>query len=200
MKFQFASLAVLALSLGSIAQTTPKPSASAAAKATPFAENVYRNAAFGFRYSVPYGWVERTKEMQEGNDTAKLEVLLAIFERPPQAAGDTVNSAVLIAVENPSTYPGLKKAEDYLGPLTEVTASKGFKEDGDPSVVQVDSQRLVRADYSKELNDKLTMHQCTMVMLSKGQILSFTFIAESVDSVNDMIDRLGFSPRKSKAK
>ena len=161
---------------------------------------LYRNAVFGFRYRIPYGWVERTKEMQEGNDAAKGEVLLAIFERPPQAAGETVNSAVVIAAENTSAYPGLKFAEDYVGPLTELTTSKGFKADGDPSIVEIDSRPLVRADFSKTLNDKLTMHQSTLVLLAKGQIVSFTFIADSAEEVNDLVDRLDFSASKSKAK
>ena len=78
-------------------------------------------APVGGEVSIPYGWVERTKEMQEGNDAAEGEVLLAIFERPPQAAGDTINSAAVIAAESAANYPGLKKAEDYLGPLTEAT-------------------------------------------------------------------------------
>ena len=88
---------------------------------------------FGFRYQIPYGWVDRTKEMQEGNEAGKAEVLLAVFERPPEATGDTVNSAVVIASESAASYPGLKKAEDYLGPLTELATAKGFKPEGDPT-------------------------------------------------------------------
>ena len=59
---------------------------------------------------------------------------------------------------------------------------------------------MVRADFSKALNDKLTMHQATLVLLSKGQIVSFTFIAESVDAVDELIEGLSFSSLKSKAK
>ena len=59
---------------------------------------------------------------------------------------------------------------------------------------------MVRADFSKALNDKLTMHQATLVLLSKGQIVSFTFIADSLDAVNDLIDGLSFSSPKPKAK
>jgi hypothetical protein len=161
---------------------------------------LYRNAVFGFRYRIPYGWVERTKEMQEGNDAAKGEVLLAIFERPPQAAGDSVNSSVVIGAEKASAFLGLKKAEDYLGTLTESAASKGFKADGDPSEMQIDSQRLIRADFARPLSDKLTVHQATLVMLAKGEIVSFMFIADSADEVNGLIDRLDFSSPKSKAK
>jgi hypothetical protein len=123
--------------------------------------------------------------------------LLAVFERPPEATGETVNSAVVIASESAASYPGLKKAEDYLGPLTELTASKGFKPEGDPSVIEIDSRQLVRDDFTKPLSGKLTMRQCTLIMLAKGQILSFTFIAGSDDELDDLIDGLHFNATKS---
>jgi hypothetical protein len=190
---------VIVLSLNSAAQVERKPSASPA-KRLESETNIYRNPTFGFRYRIPYGWVDRTKEMQEGNDASKGEVLLAIFERPPQATGDTINSAIVIATERATTYPGLKTAGDYLAPLTEITTSKGFKPDGDPSEVEVASQRTVRADFSKVMNDKLVMHQATLVLLNQGQIVSFTFIADSLDAVNDLIDGLSFSSPRPKVK
>ncbi len=199
MNSRLTPLVVLALWLGAVAQIQKKP-APPSSKPAEAAATIYRNPAFGFRYRIPYGWVDRTKELQEGNDAGKGEVLLAVFERPPQAAGDTINAAVVIAAEKAADYPGLKKAEDYLGPLTELTTSKGFKADGDPSEVEIDSQRLVRADFSKALNDKLTMHQSTLVLLTKGQIVSFTCIADSLDAVNELIDGIGFPSVKSKAK
>ena len=182
----------IAILAGSALAQKPSPQDSAL--------TVYRNPTFGFRYRIPYGWVDRTQEMQDGNDAAKGEVLLAIFERPPQAAGNTVNSAVVIAAEKATAYPGLKKAEDYLAPLTELTTAQGFKVEGDPSEAEISGHRLVRVDFSKALNDKLTMHQSTLVLLSKGQIVSFTFIAESMDTVDDLIDGLSFTAPKSKAK
>ena len=190
MNFRIALLAALLclINIGTGQQKTPhrhtsQPAESAAA--------IYRNPIFGFRYRIPYGWVDRTKEMQDGNDAGKGkgEVLLAVFERPPQAVGDTINSAVVIAAENAAAYPGLKKAEDYLGPLTELATAKKFK-----------AQRTVRADFSKALNDKLIMHQSTLVLLGKGRVVTFTFIAESVDAVDDLIDGISFSALKSKAK
>ena len=178
----------IAILAGSALAQKPSPQDSAL--------TVYRNPTFGFRYRSPYGWVDRTQEMQDGNDAAKGEVLLAIFERPPQAAGNTVNSAVVIAAEKATAYPGLKKAEDYLAPLTELTTAQGFKVEGDPSEAEISGHRLVRVDFSKALNDKLTMHQSTLVLLSKGQIVSFTFIAESMDTVDDLIDGLSFTAPK----
>jgi hypothetical protein len=204
---------ILLVSLSLLAQSQPrqKPPAN-----PPAAAQLYRNTTFGFRYQIPYGWVDRTKDMQQQEATrrpdakekadngGKGEVLLAIFERPPEAAGETVNSAVVIAAENAAAYPGLKTAEDYLGPLTEVTTSKGFKAEGDPSFIRIDARQLVRADFSKPLgfnsnNDKLTMRQATLVLLTHGQIVSFTFIAGSEDALDSLIDGLHFGTAKSSA-
>jgi len=159
---------------------------------------LYRNSTLGFGYRIPFGWVDRTKDMQEGSEAGKGEILLAIFERPPQAAGDTVNSAVVIATESASSYPGLKTAADYVGPLNEVTAAKGFKSAGDPTEVTIDGRTLVRADFVKALSEKLTMHQTTLVMLAKGQIVSFTFIAGGEEEVDDLIDGLSLAAQRSR--
>jgi hypothetical protein len=180
----------VAILVGSALAQKPAPQDSAL--------TVYRNPAFRFRFQIPYGWVDRTKEMQEGNDAAKGEVLLAVFERPPQAAGDTVNAAVVIGAEKAAA--GLKKPEDYLATLNETTRAQGFKPEGDPSELEIDSQRMLRADFSRPLNDKLTMHQSTLVLLSKGQIVTFTFIAESADALDNLIEGLSFSVAKAKAK
>jgi hypothetical protein len=194
--FTFAGIIILAISLSLLAQTKTTTPAKPALPHSDDAQ-LYRNPTFGFRYQIPYGWVNRDKEMQEGSDAAKAGVLLAVFERPPEATGETVNSAVVIASESSASYPGLKKAEDYLGPLTELTTSKGFKPEGDPAVIEIDARQLVRADFTKPLSDKLTMHQCTLVMLAKGQILSFTFIAGNDDELDDLIDGLHFNAAKS---
>jgi hypothetical protein len=193
----------LGLSLVAESQTQHKPATASTAKPAEDAQ-VYRNTTFAFRFQIPYGWVDRTKDMREQEATDKRdakekatnlgkgEVLLAVFERPPEAAAKTINSAVVIAAENAAAYPGLKKAEDYLGPLTELTTSKGFKAEGDPSVVEIDARQLVRADFTKPLNDKLTMRQATLVLLTHGQIVSFTFITGSEDELDDLIDALHF--------
>jgi len=166
---------------------------------------LFRNTTFGLRYQIPYGWVDRTKEMQEGNEAGKSEILLAVFERPPEATGDTINSAVVIASESAASYPSLKKAEDYLGPLTELATAKGFQADGEPYALEVESRQLLRADFVKTLsvkttvkptNDKLTMRQCTLVLLAKGQVVSFTFIAGSDDELDDLMDGLHFGVAK----
>jgi hypothetical protein len=189
-------------------EKTAKPIAPPAKTAdTP---QLYRNAEFGFRYRIPYGWVDRTKEMQQADEQKQEdvpksqssksttngtegEVLLAVFERPPEASGDSVNSAVVIATEDTASYPDVKRAEDYLDQLDEITTAKGFKPDGNEEEVTIDSRSLVRADFTKALNDKLTMYQSTLVLLAKKQIVSFTFVAGSKDEIDDLIDALSFA-------
>ncbi len=138
--------------------------------------------------------MDRTKEMQEGNEPGKAEVLLAVFERPPEATGDTINSAVVFASESVASYPGLKKAEDYLGPLTELATSKGFKPDGEPYALEVESRQLLRADFVKSLDGRLNS-PCASARSScwrKGRSFSFTFIAGSEDELDDVMDGLHF--------
>src|SRR5689334_19020649 len=95
-------------------------------------DGVYHNPSFGFSYKLPFGWVDRTREMQDdlhpaSNDAAKALLLLSVFERPPQATGDTINSAVVITAERLSAYSGMKTAMDYFGPLTELATGKGLQ-------------------------------------------------------------------------
>jgi len=207
------ALLVLSLPLSFHGQTKSGPAPKRPAKPAAPAEDpqLYRNAAYGFRYSIPYGWVDRSQQMKEGSVPGKSELLLAVFQHPPEATGDTINSAVVIATESVTSYPGLKKAEDYVGPLTDLATAGGFKTDGEPYALQVESRSLIRADFVKTLvgktptanapEDKLTMRQCTLVMLSKGQIVSFTFIASGEDELDDLMDGLHFTvatpPRKS---
>ena len=187
---------------------------------------LYRNVDFGFRYQIPYGWVDRTREMNSNEMNAQevpkpdsnskdalreqaadgAQVLLGVFERPPEAAADTINSGVVIASESAGSYPGLKRAEDYVGPLTEVATAKGFKSVGEPFSLEIESRRLVRADFTKSLEvrlptteslkNKLTMRQCTLIWMTKGRILSFTFIAESEEALDDIMDGLHFGDLK----
>jgi hypothetical protein len=204
-----ATLLTTSLAPSALAQTNP------ATKSAPDAQS-YRNAEFGFHFQIPYGWVDRTKEMRtqpaaadvEGKPqtpdpkakpgAAKGDVLLAVFEHPPEATSNSVNSAVVIAREPTTSYPGLKKAEDYLAPLSELTTAQGFQSDGDPSVVTIDARDLVRADFMKALTEKIAMYQSTLVMVVKGQIVSFTFIAGSEDEVDELIENLRFTGARAK--
>jgi hypothetical protein len=204
------AISMLLLSLSMLTGPQTHHEAAAAADKPPEDAQLYRNTTFAFRYQIPYGWVDRTKDMRAQEATGKPdarekathlspgEVLLAVFERPPEATGGTINSAVVIAAEPVAAYPGLKKAEDYLGPLTELTTSNGFKAEGDPSVIEIDARQLVRAEFTKPLNDQLAMRQATLILLAKGQLVSFTFIAGSEDELDGLIEGLHFgAPKRS---
>jgi hypothetical protein len=185
------------------AQTKAAPTARKPTALTPKAgddSQFFRSPAFGFRFSIPYGWVDRTQAMKEGNPAGAGEVLLAVFERPPDASADSVNSAVVIASESAASYPGLKKAEDYVGPLTELATARGLKPEGEAYALDVESRQLVRADFSKALNDKLVMRQCTLILLAKGQIVSFTFIAGGEEELDNLMDGLHFGPASGRAR
>ena len=152
---------------------------------------------FGFAYKPPFGWVDRTDQMQgDAATTSKSQVLLAVFERPPEASADSVNSAVIIAAEKTSAYPGLKTAADYFGPLTELTTSKGFTVVHPPYLFPLGGRQLPRADYQKALG-QLTMHQSSLVTLSKGYVVSFTFLGGSVEEVDQLIEPLRLTPPKA---
>ena len=155
-------------------------------------DSTYRNAFFGFSYKIPFGWVERTEDMRDDGEAGKSLVLLAVFERPPEATGNTVNSAVVIAAERVTSYPGLKTAADYFGPLTEVTLSKGFKVVNEPFDFSGGANQLVRGDFSKEIGT-LTMHQSSVVLLKKGYVVSVTVIGGSEDEVDELLEKLSFS-------
>ena len=160
--------------------------------ATESEPGLYRNAEFGFIYHVPFGWVDRTQSMQtDARDPATSRLLLAVFERPPEVTGDTVNSAVIITAERAASYPGMKTAADYLGPLTELTTGKGFKVTQESYEFPVGAKTLVRGDFSKDLG-KLTMYQSSLVMLHKGWMVLFTFIGGSTDEVGELIEKLRF--------
>lgn len=211
-----ALIAFCVLSLSVAAQVQRKSATNGAASSKTGTEDaqLYRNAAFGFRYKIPYGWVDRTAEMnsqevqrdakadtdvssmkaRDSRAAEKAEVLLGVFERPPEASGEGVNAGVVIASESASSYPGLKKAEDYVGPITEVAISQGFKSAGDPYTVEVEGRQLVRVDFVKSRTSTVTMRQCTLILLAKGRIVSFTFIASGEDELDDIMDGLHFGP------
>jgi hypothetical protein len=167
---------------------------------------VYRNATFGFTYKIPSGWVDRTREMREDaneessadfNSPKKSILLLAAFERPPEASGDTVNSAVVVAAETVASYPGLRSAEQYFGPLTELTEAKGLTVVNEPYEFPVGETQLVRGDFSKPLKN-LTMRQSTLVVIEKGYIVSFTFIGGGEDEVDELVEGLSFAGKGAK--
>src|SRR5580704_11004982 len=188
--------AVMLLSCCLGAQTAQPPKATKATTPEPgeIAGNVYHNKSFGFTYKLPYGWVDRTAEMREAStDPAKETVLLGVFERPPEANGEGVNSGVVIAAESAASYPGLKSAAQYFGPLEEITKAKGLTVANAPFEFPVDGKPIVRADFVKQFGGGTSLHQSTLAWLTRGYVVSFTFIGSSDDEVLQLLDGLSFA-------
>jgi hypothetical protein len=187
-------------------------------KCEPLADQILSCPKFGFTYKVIFGWVDRTADMQQdenlpeepaskssnasspGTDAPKpassesSKTLLAVFERPPGAPGESINSAVVIAAEPLANYHGIKTAADYINPISELAETRGFKAVNQPYAFPVGTRQLARADFSKE-RGKLMMWQSSLVLIENGYIVSFTFIGGSEDEVNDLIGNLNFGAR-----
>ena len=183
-------------------------------KCGPLADQVLRCPKFGFTYQVIFGWVDRTADMQQDESLPDQSTeaaatnptnadqpkpassdssmtMLAVFERPPNAPGDTINSAVVIVAEPLANYHGIKTAADYLNPISELAENRGFKVTNQPYAFPLGTKQLARADFSKE-RGKLIMRQSSLVMIEKGYIVSFTFIGGSEDEMDELIGRLSF--------
>ena len=130
---------------------------------SPLVGQILRCPMMGFTYKVPFGWVDRTKEMQQSDSSAASKssktsdeatgketgrTLLVVFERPPGTSGESVNSAVSVAVEYRAAYPQVKTAADYFGPLADIAEQRGFKMDGDPYSFSIGSRQVVRGDLN----------------------------------------------------
>ena len=118
-------------------------------------------------------------------------VLLAAFSRPPEARAEDVNSSIVIAAESVATYPGLKDAAQYFGPLTEVAKAQGFKIVEAPYEFAVGTKTLAREDFQKEVGARV-MRQSTLALLARGWAVSITFIAGTEDEVEELLQGLSF--------
>ena len=192
---------VVLLTCGLAAQTTQQPTPSKAAlEPGEISGGVYRNASFGFTYKLPYGWVDRTPEMREAStDPAKETVLLGVFERPPEVNGEGVNSGVVIAAESAASYPGLKSAAQYFGPLQEITKAQGLTAVNEPYEFPVDGKPIVRGDFVKQFGGGASLHQSTLAWLARGYVVTFTFIGSSDDEVLQLLDGLTFGKKLAPA-
>jgi hypothetical protein len=179
------------------------------------ADGVYRNRALGLSCKVPAGWVLRTEEMntREESDSGAApseeksspqrarrsteeepgggRVLLAAFSRPPDAKGEDVNSSIVIAMEKVATYPGLKEAAQYFGPLTEVAKAQGFDVDEEPYEMEMGTKVVVRGDFHKDVGTRV-MRQSTLVFLAQGYAVSITVIGGTEDEVEELVDGVSF--------
>lgn len=123
-------------------------------------------------------------------------VLLAAFSRPPAARAEDVNASILIAAESIASYPGLKDAAQYFGPVTEIAKARGFEIDEEPYEFVVGTKTLVRGDFEKNVGTRV-MRQSTLVMLARGFAVSFTFIGGTEDEVEELVQGLSFGVGKS---
>jgi hypothetical protein len=172
-------------------------------------KGIYRNPAFGFTCKIPDAWVLRTAEMnrQENEDekadagkkaTTAGRVLLAAFSRPPEAKAADINGSILIAAESTASYPGLTDAAQYFGPVTEVAKAQGLEIVEDPYEFELGTKTLARADFQKDVGARV-MRQSTLVVLSRGYAVSFTFIGGTEDEVEELVQGLSFAaPRTTR--
>ena len=167
-------------------------------------DGVYRNKTLGLSCKIPAAWVLRTEEMnvQDAADdrsdsttpaktTSAGRVLLAAFSRPPEARAEDVNSSIVIAAESVATYPGLKEAAQYFGPLSEVAKAQGFTEVEEPYEFAVGTRTLARGDFQKDVGSRV-MRQSTLVLLARGWAVSITFIGGTENEVEELIGGLSF--------
>jgi hypothetical protein len=188
----------------STSKPAKKPASTSNAKLDPgnVSAGTYRNRTFGFACKIPPAWVLRTEEMNarevedEKADAGKKatdaeRVLLAAFSRPPEARGEDVNGSIVIVAESAAAYPGLKDAAQYFGPVTEVALAQGFDVDDDPYEFAVGSKTVVRGDFEKNVGTRV-MLQSTIVVLSRGYAVSFTFIGGTEDEVEELVQGLSF--------
>jgi hypothetical protein len=163
-------------------------------------DGVYRNPTFGFSYKLPLTWVDRTDNMrQDAFSPSESQVLFTAFSRPPEAAGESINAAVIIAAEKVSNYPGLTRAVDYFEPLTAATTSRGFKVVNEPYQFSVGTKLLVRGDFSREEGSQ-KMYQSSLAMLEKGYVLSFTIVAANEDEAEALLTNLNFGVEQGPAR
>jgi len=140
--------------------------------------------------------------MREASSDSKKElVLLGVFERPPQAAGSTINSGIVIAAEAASAYPGIKHAAQYFGPLNEVTAAQGLTKVNEVYEFPVDGKPIVREDFIKRIGG-VGLVQSTLAWLTQGYVVSFTFIGGRDDEVQMLIEglKIDYSHKTAKNK
>jgi hypothetical protein len=120
---------------------------------------------------------------------------LAAFSRPPDARGEDVNASIVIAAEPVTTYPGLKEAAQYFGPLTDVAKAQGFAVDEEPYEMQIGSKVVVRGDFHKDVGTRV-MRQSTLAFLAQGYAVSITVIGGTEEEVEELIQGVSFGASK----
>ena len=93
--------------------------------------------------------------------------------------------------ESTATYPGLKEAAQYFGPVTEIAEAQGFEIVNEPYEFVLGTKTVVRGDFQKDVGARV-MRQSTLVVLARGSALSFTFIGGTEDDVEELVQGLSF--------
>jgi hypothetical protein len=118
-------------------------------------------------------------------------VLLAAFSRPPEARAEDVNASILIAAESAASIPGLKEAVQYFVLVNEAAKAQGLEMDDEPYDFVVGTKTVVRGDFQKDVGTRV-MRQATLVLLTRGYVVSFTFIGGTEDEVEELVKGLSF--------
>jgi len=192
------------LSSSSSAQHVRKPSSAADSTLDPgsVGNGVYRNRPRRCLQNSA-GWVLRTDEMNSRRPSDDPQRMIGHPGQsdntprgnPPRAAarccwrrsrapgghGGRCELIIVIAAESSTSYPGLKDAAQYFGPLSEV-ATRRIQGGNEPYQFLSGTKMLVRGDYAKD-RGRRAMHQTTLVMLRRGYAISFTFIGGTEDEL-----------------
>jgi hypothetical protein len=74
--------------------------------------------------------------------------------------------------------------------------AQGFDVDEEPYEFAVGTKTVVRGDFEKDVGTRV-MLQSTIVVLSRGYAISFTFIGGTEDEVEELVQGLSFAAPKA---
>jgi len=94
-----------------------------------------------------------------------------------------------------ATYPGLKEAAQYFGPLTEVAKAQGFIAEQEPYEIEIGSKVVVRGDFHKDVGTRV-MRQSTLAFLAQGYAVSITVIGGTEDEVEELLQGISLGAGK----
>lgn len=168
-------------------------STQALAQGPPLAPSVFTDFTVAFRYTPPPNLYDLTEGGKQSirerakalGKTSTLNLLLCLASGPDDTASDWRAIAI-------QTYP-----REKMGRLSDHEASHSFSrtvagtgsETGQPADVHVGDFDVVVSNF--ELHEgQLTKHARVYTTVRKGQLLSFAFSANSLDSLNRIVDSI----------
>lgn len=171
-------------------------------------DGVYTNTFFGFSFTYPKDWVvhgeatnQRIKELGKERTTqsgalseASAEVmfrntsqLLTVFRHPVGTPGIAINPAVLVFAESVAHAPGITSGREYWLNARVVMLKTGAQVlNAEPVEVVFSGRKFFRDDYSLEVNG-VHLTQATLVHITRGYALAFSFLGEDQKSVDEMV-------------